>query len=163
MAGPVPARAGGRVVADLDRSGACASHDRRVYARGLAEYLLACEREGVDPIAATRAQIALFVRELRTRPSRRGTNVVAMDSGSCLANATLQQRLVRVRLFYDFLVEEGSASPTRSVAGVTRRAATSVGSPGRSSRGWSSCRGSPARPIGCSCLTRSGSSRSVAG
>jgi integrase len=33
--------------------------------------------------------------------------VVALDSGSGLANATLQQRLVPVRLFYDFLVEEG--------------------------------------------------------
>jgi len=32
---------------------------------------------------------------------------VALDSGKGLANATLQQRLVPVRLFYDFLVEEG--------------------------------------------------------
>lgn len=77
------------------------------YARGLAEYLLVCEREGIDPVSATRAQIALFVRELRTRPSRRGPKVVVLDSGSGLANATLQQRLVPVRLFYDFLVEEG--------------------------------------------------------
>ena len=77
------------------------------YARGLAEFLLLCEREGFDPLAANRSQIALFVRELRTRPSRRGGNVVALDSGSGLANATLQQRLVPVRLFYDFLVEEG--------------------------------------------------------
>jgi integrase len=30
-----------------------------------------------------------------------------MDSGAGLANATLQQRLVPVRLFYDFLMEEG--------------------------------------------------------
>ena len=30
-----------------------------------------------------------------------------LDSGSGLANATLQQRLVLVRLFYDFLGEEG--------------------------------------------------------
>src|SRR5690348_7175144 len=77
------------------------------YARGLTEYLQVCEREGIDPLAATRAQVALFVRELTSRPSRRGTNVVALDSGSGLANATLQQRLVPVRLFYDFLVEEG--------------------------------------------------------
>lgn len=77
------------------------------YARSLAEFLLVCEREGIEPSAATRAQIALFVRDLRTRPSRRGANVVALDSGSGLANATLQQRLVAVRLFYDFLVEEG--------------------------------------------------------
>ncbi len=77
------------------------------YARGLSEYLLVCEREDVDPLSANRSQLALFVRELTTRPSHRGGNVVALDSGSGLANATLQQRLVPVRLFYDFLVEEG--------------------------------------------------------
>jgi len=77
------------------------------YGRGLAEYLQVCERDGVDPLAATRAQVGAFVRELTSRPSRRGVNVVALDSGAGLANATLQQRLVPVRLFYDFLVEEG--------------------------------------------------------
>src|SRR2546421_756119 len=44
---------------------------------------------------------------MTSRPSRRGSNVVSIDSGAGLANATLQQRLVPVRLFYDFLVEEG--------------------------------------------------------
>jgi site-specific recombinase XerD len=77
------------------------------YARGLAEYLQACERDGVDPLTANRSQVAAFVRELTSRPSRQGANVVALDSGKGLANATLQQRLVPVRLFYDFLVEEG--------------------------------------------------------
>lgn len=77
------------------------------YARGLAEFLEVCERNGIDPVAATRAEVAAFVRELRTRPSRRGGNVVVLDSGAGLADATLQQRLVPVRLFYDFLVEEG--------------------------------------------------------
>ena len=77
------------------------------YARGLAEYLEACERAGVDPVSASRAQVAVFVRELTARPSRGGANVVAIDSGAGLANATLQQRLVPVRLFYDFLIEEG--------------------------------------------------------
>jgi integrase/recombinase XerD len=77
------------------------------YARGLAEYLQACDRDGIDPVAATRAQVAAFVRELVSRPGRNGANVVVLDSGVGLANATLQQRLVPVRLFYDFLVEEG--------------------------------------------------------
>src|SRR5664279_5409677 len=77
------------------------------YARGLVEYLLLCEREGIDPLIANRSQVALFVRELRTRRALRGANVVVLDSGAGLANATLQQRLVPVRLFYDFLVEEG--------------------------------------------------------
>jgi integrase/recombinase XerD len=47
------------------------------------------------------------VRELRSRPIQRGGKVVALDSGAGLSNATLQQRLVPVRLFYDFLLEEG--------------------------------------------------------
>lgn len=59
------------------------------------------------PVAANRAHIAVYVRELTERPSRRGVNVVSIDSGSGLANATIQQRLVPVRLFYDYLVEEG--------------------------------------------------------
>ncbi len=33
--------------------------------------------------------------------------MVSIDSGSGLANATIQQRLVPVRLFYDYLMEEG--------------------------------------------------------
>ncbi|MEV0160839.1 tyrosine-type recombinase/integrase [Nonomuraea fuscirosea] len=77
------------------------------YARGLAEYLDRCEREGIDPVQATREHVAGHVRELSTRPSHRGANVVSIDSGSGLANATIQQRLVPVRLFYDFLIEEG--------------------------------------------------------
>lgn len=75
------------------------------YARGLAEYLLVCERDGIDPVAAKRLHVAAFVKELSTRPSRRGGNVVVLDSGAGLANATLQQRLVPVPLFYDYLIE----------------------------------------------------------
>ncbi|WP_280317134.1 tyrosine-type recombinase/integrase [Nocardia wallacei] len=77
------------------------------YGRGLAEYLLLCEREQVDPVTANRAHVAVFVRELTSRPHRRGANVVSIDSGAGLANATIQQRLVPVRLFYDYLMEEG--------------------------------------------------------
>jgi len=92
-----------RIWADLGR----APRTIDAYARGLAEYLQVCERDGIDPMAATRAQVGVFIRELTSRPSRRGPNVVALDSGGGLANATLQQRLVPVRLFYDFLMEEG--------------------------------------------------------
>ncbi|MGW6455274.1 hypothetical protein ACWF94_04995 [Streptomyces sp. NPDC055078] len=77
------------------------------YAWGLAEYLEMCERENVDPLTANRAHIAVYVRELISQPSRRGANVVSIDSGSGLANATIQQRPVPVRLFYDFLMEDG--------------------------------------------------------
>jgi integrase/recombinase XerD len=77
------------------------------YARGLSEYLTMCETAGMDPARADRPHVARYVRELSSRPSRRGKNVVSIDSGVGLANATLQQRLVPVRLFYDFLIEEG--------------------------------------------------------
>ncbi|WKK14927.1 site-specific integrase (plasmid) [Rhodococcus ruber] len=92
-----------RVWTDLGR----APRTIDAYARWLAEYLEMCERQGVDPLTATRAHIGIFVRELAERPSRRGANVVSIDSGSGLANATIQQRLVPVRLFYDHLMEEG--------------------------------------------------------
>lgn len=80
-------------------------------ARGPAEYLLMCEREDVDPVTATGAHITVYLRELTRRPHRRGANVVSIDSGSGPANATIQQRLVAVRLFYDFLMEEGLREP----------------------------------------------------
>jgi site-specific recombinase XerD len=92
-----------RIWADLGR----APRTIDAYARGLAEYLDVCERENVDPATANRAHVAVFVRELTSRPSRRGPNVVSIDSGAGLSNATIQQRLVPVRLFYDHLIEEG--------------------------------------------------------
>jgi hypothetical protein len=58
------------------------------YGRGLAEYLLMCECEDVDPVTANRAHITVYVRELTSRPHRRGVNVISIDSGVGLANAT---------------------------------------------------------------------------
>ncbi len=92
-----------QVEADLGR----APRTIEAYARGLADYLAVCRREGLDPLTAGRAEIARYVRDLAERPNHRGPNVVALDSGVGLANATLQQRLVAVRLFYDHLIEEG--------------------------------------------------------
>jgi site-specific recombinase XerD len=78
------------------------------YARSLVDYLGYCGRAGVDPLDAGRAQVAGYVADLRERPGRYGANVIAMGSSAGLANATLQLRLTAVRLFYDFLVEEGA-------------------------------------------------------
>lgn len=77
------------------------------YARGLDDFLRFCAREAIEPLDAGRVEIAGYVRDLTARRSRRGPNIVALDSGAGLANATIQQRLVAVRLFYDYLVEEG--------------------------------------------------------
>ena len=76
------------------------------YARSLVDYLRFCERQDVEVVQRGRAEIAGYVRDLRERPGRHGQNVVALDSGVGLANATLQLRVTVVRLFYDFLVEE---------------------------------------------------------
>ena len=77
------------------------------YARAVVDYLKFCERAGVDVQSASGADVAGYVRDLRERPDRRGANVVSIDSGSGLSNATLRLRLTAVRLFYDYLVEEG--------------------------------------------------------
>jgi site-specific recombinase XerD len=77
------------------------------YRRALADYLSVCQTEGITPLTAGRAEIARYVQHLRERPSTRGPQVVALDSGAGLANATIQQRLTAIRLFYDYLVEEG--------------------------------------------------------
>lgn len=92
-----------RVQADLG----LAPRTLEAYARGLADYLTVCVREDIDPLSAGRAEVARYVRDLVQRPSPRGATIVSIESGVGLANATLQQRLVVVRLFYDHLIEEG--------------------------------------------------------
>jgi len=77
------------------------------YARGVADFLALCSRDGVDPLTANRSDVARYVRDLTQRPHHRGDNVISIDSGVGLANATIQQRLVAVRLLYDHLIEDG--------------------------------------------------------
>jgi site-specific recombinase XerD len=79
------------------------------YCRGLSEYLIFCTADSADPLTAGRDHIARYVRELTQRPPLRAR--AALDPSPAanprLANATIQQRLTAVRLFYDYLVEEG--------------------------------------------------------
>ncbi|MDQ6671454.1 MAG: tyrosine-type recombinase/integrase [Chloroflexota bacterium] len=77
------------------------------YGRALQDYLSFIERVALVPELATRAHIGSYVRDLTIRPSPRGTAVRTLDSGAGLANATMQQRVTAVRLFYDYLIEEG--------------------------------------------------------
>lgn len=77
------------------------------YARGREDFFTFCVGRGIKPELATREHIALWVRELTSRPHRRGENVKAMDSGAGLSNATLQQKVTAVRLFFDFVIEKG--------------------------------------------------------
>jgi len=77
------------------------------YGRALNEYLALCRRSSIMPEAATQEHISWYVQDLMSRPSPRGVNVSVLDSGVGLANATMQQRLTAIRLWYDYLVEEG--------------------------------------------------------
>jgi integrase/recombinase XerD len=101
------------------------------YARALEDFLTFSSRAGVLAASATREHIAVYLRDLATRPNPRGVNVRVLDSGAGLANATLQQRLVAVRLFFDYLIEEGLRqdnpvgrgrhAPQRSFGGARQR------------------------------------------
>ena len=76
------------------------------YARGLSEYLLFCEAVGADPLSAKREHVARFVRHLTERPAQRA-GASSFSGCPCLSNATVQQRLTAIRLFYDHMVEDG--------------------------------------------------------
>lgn len=68
------------------------------YGRALHDYFTFCQQSQVDVLTARRDHIALYVHSLHPRPTYGATG---------LANATIQQRLTVLRLFYDFLREEG--------------------------------------------------------
>ncbi len=77
------------------------------YGRSLQDFITFCDRGGVDIATAAREDIAGYVNDLATRPNSRNPKVRHIRSGTGLSNATMQQRLTAVRLFYDFLIEEG--------------------------------------------------------
>jgi integrase/recombinase XerD len=80
------------------------------YGRALEDYLRLSSRQQFAPLSALREHIATYVRDLSSRQSPLGANVRMVDSGVGLSNATMQQRLTAVRLFYDYLIEEGLRS-----------------------------------------------------
>ena len=87
---------------DLD----LAQNTVEAYGRGLEEYLKFLRDLQEEPTQAGSEVIAIYVHRLRTRPTRIRGSVIPIDSHSALSNATLQQRLTVIRLFYDFLLEE---------------------------------------------------------
>ncbi|MFJ1551108.1 hypothetical protein [Streptomyces sp. NPDC088246] len=105
------------------------------YARGLAEYLLMCERENVDPVTANRAHVAVYVRELTSRPQRRGANVVSIDSGQDWPTPPSSSAWCRSACFTTSSWRKACGSRTRSAGAATPRGARGAGS----SAGW--CRG----------------------
>jgi integrase/recombinase XerD len=83
------------------------------YGRSIEEYLSFCLGRKIEADIASREHIAAFVRALATRPHPRSTQLRRLRpsvSPVGLANATLQQRLTALRLYYDYLIEEGLRS-----------------------------------------------------
>src|SRR5947209_20462466 len=63
------------------------------YARGLDDFLGFCQKVSISPATATRADLARYVGDLRSRP-RSSTKLQPQDHAPTmgLSNATLQQR-----------------------------------------------------------------------
>jgi len=83
-----------------------AANTIQAYGRALEDYLRFCERQQVVAILAGRDHIAAYVHDMTTRPNTRLGGRPGVE-GIGLSNATLQQRLTALRLFYDYLMEEG--------------------------------------------------------
>jgi integrase/recombinase XerD len=77
------------------------------YARALNYYLDFCARIEIPAATVSREHILLYIRELATRPKPQDGGMRTPQYGPGLANATIQQYVTVVRLFYDYLVEEG--------------------------------------------------------
>jgi site-specific recombinase XerD len=84
-----------------------ARHTVETYGRSMEDFLRFTGREGIRPQQATREHVAAYARDLLARRNPRQPKVVHLDSGAGLANATILLRLSVVRLFFDYLVEEG--------------------------------------------------------
>ena len=76
------------------------------YARGVNDFLDFCRRTHLDALAVSKSDIACYVGDLRQRPVPQKMHQDLLGSNARLSNATLQQRITAVRLFFDFLVEE---------------------------------------------------------
>ena len=96
----------GRRWLQIQRDLGLAQNTVEAYGRGLEEYLRFLRDFKKEPIEAGGEIIASYVHRLRAKPGAVRANVISIDSHAALSNATLQQRLTVVRLFYDFLLEE---------------------------------------------------------
>lgn len=94
-----------QTVADLGR----ARNTVEAYGRAVEEYLRFTESLGVTAGSARREHVAAYVRSLLVK-SVVSAKVIEIDAPLGLANASVQQRLTAVRLFYDFLIEEQQCS-----------------------------------------------------
>src|ERR1700682_6402813 len=77
------------------------------YGHALEDHLQFCASVGADPLTLRPDVIADWIGDLHARPNRFGMKVRHLDSRAGLSNATIQQRIVAVRSFYEYLIEDG--------------------------------------------------------
>lgn len=77
------------------------------YQRALRDYSTFCSKENLSLNNVTREHITLYVRDLQDKivEVKNHSNLGIETKG--LSNSTILQRLTAVRLYYDFLMEEG--------------------------------------------------------
>lgn len=75
----------------------------QAYRRGIEAYRAFCATQHFPLETATREHVARYVGQLTSQPLARGQQ----GQRTGLANATIQQRLTAVRLYYDYAVQEG--------------------------------------------------------
>jgi site-specific recombinase XerD len=75
------------------------------YGRNLDAYLKFLEFAGVELPSVVRSTIGAYVQDIAKRPASRSLKAKP-EARTNLSNATLQQHLTVIRLFYDYLVEE---------------------------------------------------------
>jgi integrase/recombinase XerD len=131
------------------------------YGRAVEDHLRVCALLGADPLTLRPDVVAAWIGDLHQRPTPRSAQAGHPGSGGGLANATIQQRIVAVRLFYDYLVEDGlrERNPVRrGQSGRRGRRPERVWS-----RGCSGRPGSPTRQPGRACWRSLGPSRCATG
>jgi len=80
-----------------------ASNTIDAYGGAVEDHLRFCAVEGTDPVLAGADTVAAWIWDMLDRPRRRSAKALHPETG--LANATVQQRVVAVRSFYEYLVE----------------------------------------------------------
>jgi site-specific recombinase XerD len=100
----------GRRWLQIQRDLGLAQNTVEAYGRGLEEFLRFIRDLEIAPTEVGGEILAAYVRSLRARPGASRGEGISIGSKSTLSNATLQQRLTVVRLFYDFLIEEQQCS-----------------------------------------------------
>ncbi len=78
------------------------------YGRSANDFLAFCQSTGSAVEAATRADIAAYVDDMRQRPNpTRGATGRSLSSGVGLAHRTMRLRITVARLLYEYLIDEG--------------------------------------------------------